>query len=437
MRLTVIGTGYVGLVAGAGFSEFGNDVVCVDIDSNRILSLQNGDVPFFEPGLEEIIKRNTSANRLHFSTDTESSVADAEVIFLAVGTPSSEDGSADLQHVMAAVSSIAKGLTGPCVVVTKSTVPIGTCDQIEALLNEDCAYPIAVVSNPEFLKEGTALNDFMSPARIIVGSNDPAATEVLQRLYAPFFRTNNRLLVMDRLSAEMTKYAANAMLATRISFMNELSHLATALGADIENVRRGLGSDPRIGDKFLFAGAGYGGSCFPKDTRALLETASQHDIPLEIVAAAQRANGRQKRALADMIQAEFGPTLQGKRIALWGLAFKPHTDDVREAPAIGLARALVRAGAEVCTYDPEAMETARAELASSVVFCDGMYEAAEAADALVVVTEWPCFRRPDFDRLKKIMRDYKLFDGRNIWDVSEVCRRGFSYFPIGRAARRI
>ncbi len=432
MRLTLIGTGYVGLVAGAGFAEFGNDVICVDIDAQRIESLQAGRVPIYEPGLEDLVQRNVANGRLTFSTDTLTSVAGAEVIFIAVGTPSGEDGSADLSHVLAATKTIARGITGPCVVATKSTVPIGTGDKIEAVLREHCRHAVAVVSNPEFLKEGDALSDFMKPARIIIGCNDDGATETLQRLYAPFVRTNNRVMVMDRHSAEMTKYAANAMLATRISFMNELSHLASAVGADIEAVRRGLGSDPRIGNKFLFAGAGYGGSCFPKDVRALLSSAGKHEVPLEIVAAAQRANERQKEAIPRLVQQSLGESLTGKRIAIWGLAFKPHTDDVRESAAIFAARMLIDFGATVVVYDPQAMDTARSELGSKVEYARDMYEAATSADALILATEWPCFRRPDFKRIKDMMRGSRLFDGRNIWDPADLHRLGFQYFGIGR-----
>lgn len=436
MRIAVIGTGYVGLVAGAGFSEFGNDVTCVDINAERIALLQASEVPIYEPGLQEMVQRNAANGRLRFSTDTRDAVSDAEVVILAVGTPTGEDGKADLSHLFAAVESVARGLRGPTIIVSKSTAPIGTGDQIEALLAELCEHKAPVVFNPEFLKEGDALNDFMKPARIILGGSDEWALDTLQRLYAPFVRTNNRIMVMDRQSAEMTKYAANAMLATRISFMNELSHLADAVGADIESVRRGLGADPRIGNKFLYAGAGYGGSCFPKDMRALLEMAAEKQVPLEIIAAAQRANDRQKAALLQMLRKEFGNSLGDKRIALWGLAFKPHTDDVREAPAIATARSLVEAGATVVAYDPEAIETARAELGTSVTFASDMYEAAQGADALVLVTEWPCFRRPDFKRLHSSMRDSKLFDGRNIWDDAEAVRCGFSYAGMGRPTPR-
>lgn len=431
MHLTVIGTGYVGLVAGVGFADFGNEVTCVDIDTKRIEKLTRGELPIYEPGLAEILARTTKRGRLRFSSDTRTAVAGAEIVFIAVGTPSSEDGSADLAHVLNASRSIAEALTGPCVVVTKSTVPVGAGDHIAAVFDEFCTHDVTVVSNPEFLKEGDALNDFMKPARVLIGCDDEAARCLLRRLYSPFVMTNDRIHFMDRRSAELTKYAANAMLATRISFMNELSELASVLGADIENVRRGLGSDPRIGNKFLFAGAGFGGSCFPKDIRALLRTASDLDVPLGIVNATQEANQRQKRVLARLVLNHFG-SISGKRIALWGLAFKPKTDDVRESPAIEVARQLAAAGATVCAYDPEANDNSRSELADSVLYAKDMYTAAEGADALVLATEWPTFRRPDFYRLAAIMRGTAIFDGRNIWNPTELRAQGFTYYGIGR-----
>lgn len=432
MRLTIIGTGYVGLVAGAGFSDFGNEVVCVDIDPERISDLRRGELPIYEPGLGEVVARNVERGRLRFSTDTESSVADADVVFIAVGTPSDEDGSADLRHVLAASRSVAAGLKGPCVIVTKSTVPVGTGDAIESVFAEHCAHAVAVASNPEFLKEGDALNDFMKPARVIIGTDDDRARKVLSTLYEPFLRTSNRIQLMDRRSAELTKYAANAMLATRISFMNELSQLADAVGADIDSIRRGIGSDPRIGNKFLFPGIGFGGSCFPKDIRALAKTASEHDVELSLLEAVKLANERQKRVLCKLVQQQLGTSLGGKRIALWGLSFKPKTDDVRESPAIEVARDLCRAGAQVCAYDPEAMDNARVELGATITYAADMYEAAIDADALVLATEWHSFRRPDFARLGKLMRGNALFDGRNAWNPSEIRSHDFSYVGIGR-----
>jgi UDPglucose 6-dehydrogenase len=434
MQLAVIGTGYVGLVAGAGFADFGNHVTCVDIDAQRIDELRAGRIPIYEPRLEELVRQNVEHERLFFTTDISEAVKGAEVVFIAVGTPPGEDGSADLQYVLAAAEDIGKNLTGPATVVTKSTVPVGTGDKVRAAIKKVTKHEVWVASNPEFLKEGDAVNDFMKPDRIIIGSDDEGAIKVLRRLYAPFVRTSDRVQVMDQRSAELAKYAANAMLATRISFMNELSILAEAVDADIESVRRGLGSDPRIGNKFLFAGAGFGGSCFPKDIRALGQTAKEVGVELGVLDAVERANERQKKVLFRKISARLGENLGGKRIALWGLAFKPKTDDVREAPALVLARELVAAGAKVIGYDPEAMETAKVELGDSIEYARGMYQAAEGVDALVLVTEWHPFRRPNFKRLKDLMEQPLLFDGRNVWSVEEVRDLGFEYFGIGRRA---
>lgn len=433
MRLTVIGTGYVGLVAGAGYAEFGNEVTCVDIDDQRVAALTRGEMPIYEPGLRDVVIRNVRQGRLAFSTNTIESVAGADIVCLAVNTPAAANGDADLSRVLAAVDSIASGLTGPCVVLIKSTVPVGTGDRVEGILHQRCAHRTAVVSNPEFLKEGDALNDFMKPARIVIGLQESGHRELLERLYSPFVRTNNRLLFMDRRSAELTKYAANAMLATRISFMNELSHLSSAIDADIECVRRGLGADPRIGNKFLYAGAGYGGSCFPKDLRALIQTGFDHDIKLGIVRAVERANVRQKRFLGQMVRNHFGSQLQGKRIAVWGLSFKPKTDDVRESPALEVIHMLSTAGASVCAYDPQAMKQAQEVMVDSIEFATDSYAAARGADAVVLVTEWSCFRRPNFDRLRECMNGRVLFDGRNIWNPAEVRAHGFAYLGVGRA----
>jgi UDPglucose 6-dehydrogenase len=432
MRLTIIGTGYVGLVAGAGFADFGNQVTCVDIDSGRINALRGGQMPIYEPGLREVVLRNAALHRLHFSTNTQESVAGADVVFLAVGTPSNGDGSADLARVLAAARTVAKALTKPCVLVVKSTVPVATGDTIADVMRRSSQHKVAVVSNPEFMKEGDALSDFMKPPRIVIGLEDPWARPLLESLYSPFLRTNHRILYMDRRSAEMTKYASNAMLATRISFMNELSHLASAVDADIESIRQGVGADPRIGNKFLFAGAGFGGSCFPKDLRAILKTASDHNVNLGIIREVERANSRQKRLLGDMIIAHFGGALVGKRIAVWGLAFKPKTDDVRESPAIDVVAMLREAGASVCAYDPEASENARRVIGDEIEYASEMYSAAQDADALALVTEWPCFRRPDLSRLRAAMRGSALFDGRNIWVPEETAFHGFSYQGIGR-----
>lgn len=433
MKLAVIGTGYVGLVAGAGFSDFGNDVTCVDVDATRIERLRGGEIPIFEPGLAELVRRNAARGRLTFTTDTEAAVANADVAFIAVGTPT-RDGhrAANLDYVLAAAEAIARGQTDYLVVVTKSTVPVGTADKIRAAMAAHTSHPFAVASNPEFLKEGDAVNDFMKPARILIGADDERAIKVLRNLYAPFVRTSDRIHVMDPHSAELAKYAANSMLATRISFMNELSRLAEAVGADIEKVRKAVGADPRIGNKFLFSGPGFGGSCFPKDLRALIATAEERGVELRVVAAAERANERQKQVLPDKVKRHFDGDLKGKRIAVWGLSFKPETDDIRESPALVLVESLIAAGAQVAAYDPAAMDNVRGMLGDAIELSSSMYEAARGADALCVVTEWHEFRRPDFRRLAKDMRSAVAFDGRNVWNPDELSDLGFTYHGIGR-----
>ncbi|MBE7454276.1 MAG: UDP-glucose/GDP-mannose dehydrogenase family protein [Kofleriaceae bacterium] len=432
MRLAVIGTGYVGLVAGAGFSDFGNDVVCVDLDAARVERMRRGEIPIFEPRLEELVKRNLAAGRLSFTTRTAEAVPGADVVILAVGTPQGEhDGAADMRYIDEAAREVGRALDGFAVIVTKSTVPVGTADRIRALVAAETAHPFAVASNPEFLKEGDAVNDFMKPDRVILGVDDERAARVLRNLYTPFVRINDRIMVMDIRSAELTKYAANSMLAVRISFMNELALLAERVGADIEKVRKGIGSDPRIGPKFLFPGPGFGGSCFPKDIRALAHTARQHGATVEVVEAAERANNRQKRVLAERIKARFGGALAGKRIAVWGLAFKPETDDIREAPALTLIAELIEAGATVVGYDPAAMEPVRA-LGLALELAPDMYAAAEGAHALALVTEWKQFRGADLRRLRAAMAEPNLFDGRNIWDPEQVREHGFHYTAIGR-----
>ena len=435
MRVAVIGTGYVGLVAGAGFADFGNDVVCVDIDAVRVEGLRRGEVPIYEPGLEALVQRNCADGRLTFTTELSEAVPGADVIVIAVGTPQGNyGGGAELEFVFEAAADIGRALTGWAVIVTKSTVPVGTAVRVSEAIAAQTAHPFAVASNPEFLKEGDAVNDFMKPPRIIIGCDDERGVDMLRNLYAPFVRTNDRILVMDVTSAEMTKYAANAMLATRISFMNELARLAEACGADIELIRRGMGSDPRIGPKFLFAGPGYGGSCFPKDIRALTHTARGHGVELAVVEAADRANERQKRVLGARVRAHFGGgTLSSKRVAIWGLAFKPETDDVRESPALAVIDDLTAAGASVVGYDPEAVQAARGLLGDRIEYAQDMYAAADGADALVLVTEWKSFRSPDFKRLVDSMRTPALFDGRNVWDGAELRKLGFSYYGIGRS----
>ena len=434
MKLAVIGSGYVGLVTGAGFSNFGNHVTCVDIDPSRVERLRRGEIPFYEPGLAELVQRNARGGRLVFTTDTAEGVRDADVVFLAVGTPSRPDGGADLSYLLEAARQVGRGLSPGTVVVTKSTVPVGTGDLVRQTIAEVTSHPFSVASNPEFLKEGDAVNDFMKPARVIVGTDDPHALDVLRRLYTGFLRTSDRIQIMDLRSAELTKYAANAMLASRISFMNELAALADKVGADIEKVRKGVGSDPRIGTKFLFPGVGFGGSCFPKDLRALRDMGRLAGVVLGIVEATVEANERSKRMFAARIAEHFGGSLAGKRIAIWGLAFKPETDDIREAPALDVIAQLREAGASVVAFDPIANDNVRALLGDAVELAGDPYVAAEGADAVVLITEWHELRQPDFARLRRLVRTPVLFDGRNVWDPIEARHKGFAYVGIGRPA---
>jgi UDPglucose 6-dehydrogenase len=436
VRLAVIGTGYVGLVAGAGFADYGNDVVCVDVDAGRIAQLLRGEIPIHEPGLDQLVERNLAAGRLSFTTEIARAVPGADIVILAVGTPQGEhSGAADMRYVEQAARDVGRAITGFTVVVNKSTVPVGTADRVRAIIAKETTVPFAVASNPEFLKEGDAINDFMKPMRIILGVDDPRASEVLRRLYAPFIRTSDRVIVMDIRSAELTKYAANAMLAVRISFMNEMALLAERVGADVDMVRRGIGSDARIGSKFLFPGVGYGGSCFPKDLRAILHTAAEVDSSLGVIAAAERANEAQKRVLGDRLSAHFRGDLAGKRIAVWGLAFKPETDDIRDAPALVLIDFLLAKGASVVAHDPAAMPHVRARLGDKIELVDTPYAAVSGADALALVTEWKVFRSVDFRRVKEAMRTPAVFDGRNLWDPQELRSLGFTYQGIGRGTR--
>ena len=439
MKITVVGTGYVGLVSGACLAEVGNDVLCLDLDPNKIKILNDGGIPIYEPGLQEMVNRNHKAGRLAFTTDIEQGVAFGTVQFIAVGTPPAEDGSADLQYVLAAARNIGRHMRDYRVVVDKSTVPVGTADKVRAAIaaelkqrGADIAF--SVVSNPEFLTEGAAVEDFMRPDRIVVGSDDERATLVMRNLYAPFQRNHERVIAMDVRSAELTKYAANAMLATRISFMNELANLAERLGADIEHVRRGIGADPRIGYHFLYPGAGYGGSCFPKDVQALMRTAGETGMNLLVLEAVEQANALQKQVLAQKILKRFGSELKGLNFALWGLAFKPNTDDMREAPSRVLVAKLLDHGASVTAYDPVAMDEARQiyKAESRVRFADSPMAALEGADALAIVTEWKEFRSPDFQRVKQVLRTPAIFDGRNLYDPAEVRQNGLEYYPIGR-----
>jgi UDPglucose 6-dehydrogenase len=432
MKICVIGTGYVGLVAGAGFADMGNDVTCCDLDQAKIDGLNKGQLPIYEPGLDKIVERNSAEGRLVFTTNVKEGVAGAEVILLAVGTPPGKDGSADLSYIFKAAEQVAGALTGWAVIVTKSTVPVGTGDKIEAIVKAHTKHEFGVASNPEFLKEGDAINDFMKPDRVVIGADDKRSIEALRSLYAPFSRTSDRMLVMDRRSAELTKYAANSMLATRISFMNDLSNLCEILGADIEQVRKGMGSDARIGPKFLYAGPGFGGSCFPKDLRAAISTGRSVNYQLEILDAVVAVNERQKKKVGEKILAHFKNDLKGKHIAVWGLAFKPGTDDIREAPALVLIDQMLSAGATVSGTDPVAMDAVRKQLGDRITYEANNYECAKGADALALVTEWHEFRRPAFDRLKALLKQPVIFDGRNIWSPAEMRAAGFTYYGMGR-----
>jgi len=446
MRLTLFGSGYVGLVSGACFADAGNRVLCVDVDADKIARLQRGEVPIHEPGLAPMIERNVRAGRLRFTTDAAEGVAHGEVILIAVGTPPGEDGSADLRHVLAVARTIGAHLDGYRIVVDKSTVPVGTADRVRteiaaALTARGVTHGFDVVSNPEFLKEGAAIGDFMKPDRVVIGTDSPRAIEVMRALYDPFTRNRERLIVMDARSAELTKYAANAMLATKISFINELAGIAEKVDADIEKVRQGIGSDARIGYAFIYPGAGYGGSCFPKDVQALQRTASQVGAPSRLIEAVQAVNADQKQLLFRRILAHFGGSVAGRTIALWGLAFKPNTDDMREAPSRVLMEALWQAGARVRAYDPVAMGEARRLYGDRLdgaqpplTLCAHAAETLDGADALAIVTEWQEFRSPDFDLLKEKLAAPVVFDGRNLYDPALMARRGFTYYAIGRGA---
>ena len=431
MKIAVVGTGYVGLVAGTCFAETGNQVVCVDKDAAKIETLRAGRIPIYEPGLEELVRRNVAEERLSFSTDLDAAVKDCLVLFIAVGTPSGEDGSSDLTAVLAVARAIGRAMDGYRVIVDKSTVPVGTARQVEAAVRAETKHPFDVVSNPEFLKEGAAIEDFMKPDRVVVGCSDARVAEVMKEIYAPFVRTGKPILVMDVASAEMTKYAANAMLAARISFMNEMALLCERVGARVESVRQGIGSDSRIGPAFLFPGIGYGGSCFPKDVKALLRTAADHGLELHTVRAAEAANERQKTVLYEKMVRHFGGPPRGKTIAVWGLSFKPRTDDMREAPSVVLLRALLDAGAKVQAADPEAIREARRIFGDAVTWCTKPYDALRGADALALVTEWNEFRHPDFDRMKSLLRSPVIFDGRNIYAGMRLAENGFTYYGIG------
>jgi len=431
MKIAVVGTGYVGLVAGACLAENGNDVICVDTDAAKVRLLQRGRIPIYEPGLEELVRRNRAEKRLNFTTALESGVRKSQIIFVAVGTPTGEDGSADLKHVLDVARDLARAMNGYKVVVNKSTVPVGTAARVRDIIRRETTHPFSVVSNPEFLKQGAAIDDFMKPDRVVIGAEDARAAELMKELYAPFTRTGAPIMLMDCASAELSKYAANAMLATRISFMNEVSNVCEAVGADVDQVRRAVASDRRIGPSFLFPGVGYGGSCFPKDVKAMLRFASANDYEFHILRAVECVNERQKLRLVTKLQSHFG-SIKGKRVAIWGLAFKPRTDDMREAPSVPLIGALLHAGATVHAYDPEAMKVARGIFDSKISYADNGYAALTGADALVIVTEWNEFREPDFARMRKLMRNPVIFDGRNIYNPEQIRAQGFTYFSMGR-----
>ncbi|MBI1807635.1 MAG: UDP-glucose/GDP-mannose dehydrogenase family protein [Ignavibacteria bacterium] len=434
MKISVIGTGYVGLVVGTCFAETGNDVICVDIDEKKILTLRKGKSPIYEPGLEELLKKNIHEKRLTFTTDIKHAIEEAEVIFLALPTPPSENGAADLKHVLEVSKVIGKFMNGYKVIVNKSTVPVGTADKVREAISHKTDMEFDVVSNPEFLKEGAAVNDFMKPDRIVVGSRSPRAIGTMQDLYGPFVRTGNPIIIMDERSSELTKYAANAFLATKISFMNEMANLCERVGADVDMIRKGIGTDARIGSQFLFAGTGYGGSCFPKDVSALEKTSDEYNYDFKILNAVQWVNKNQRILFAQKVIDYFHKRLTGKHIALWGLSFKPNTDDMREAPSVAIIKELLKHHARVRVHDPVANEESKKHLGTSVKYYENNYDALKGADALVVVTEWNEFRRPDFDKMKSLMRGHVIFDGRNIYNPQVLREKGFEYFGIGRGA---
>ncbi|NNE30492.1 MAG: UDP-glucose/GDP-mannose dehydrogenase family protein [Saprospiraceae bacterium] len=433
MNITVVGTGYVGLVTGTCFAETGNKVVCVDIDERKVEAMKAGKIPIFEPGLDLLFERNTNQGRLSFTTDLEGAIKDAEIIFLALPTPPGEDGSADLSYVLGVAKQLSNLITDYKVIVDKSTVPVGTAERVHAVLAKNLSEDLFdVVSNPEFLREGVAVDDFLKPDRVVVGTNSEKARKQMRKLYEPFVRQGNPIIFMDERSAEMTKYAANSYLATRISFMNEIANLCERVGADVDMVRKGMGSDNRIGKRFLFPGVGYGGSCFPKDVQALAKTAGQFDYDFKILNSVMEVNTIQKFILAEKIKSYFDYDLTGKTIAIWGLAFKPNTDDIREAPALYIMEELLQAGAKIKAFDPEAMDNIRREFGDRIELVSNQYDALEGADALAIITEWSVFRAPDFDRIKSAVKTKALFDGRNLYSLEDMRQRGLYYESIGR-----
>jgi UDPglucose 6-dehydrogenase len=431
MKIAVVGTGYVGLVSGTCFAETGNDVICVDIDQSKVDRLSKGQITIFEPGLEVLFKRNLKEGRLKFTTNLEEAIKDSLVIFLALPTPPGEDGSADLRYVLGVADHLGKIMTGYKVIVDKSTVPVGTADKVHAAIAANYSGEFDVVSNPEFLREGVAVDDFMKPDRVVIGATSQRAFDVMDELYSPYVRQGNPVMHMDTRSAELTKYAANSFLATKISFMNEIARLCELLGADVDMVRKGVGSDDRIGKRFLFPGIGYGGSCFPKDVKALVHSASEVNYDFKILKAVEDVNADQKKALLPKIDQHFG-SIQGKKVAIWGLAFKPNTDDIREAPALEMIAAIMERGASVSCYDPEAMENVKQILGDKVQFCETSYAALDGADFLIIATEWPEFRTPDFNKIASLLTEKVIFDGRNLFDLEVVRKHGFTYYSIGR-----
>jgi UDPglucose 6-dehydrogenase len=432
MKIAVVGTGYVGLVVGACLAESGNDVICVDKDEAKVKALRRGKIPIFEPGLEELVRRNKTEGRLTFTTVLGKAVKASQIIFIAVGTPQGEDGSADLQHVLAVARDVGRAMDGYRVIVNKSTVPVGTADKVRDIIRRETNHPFTVVSNPEFLKQGAAVDDFMKPDRVVIGADDARGADLMVALHKPFTRTGARIMVMDCASAELSKYASNALLATKISFMNEIANVCDRFGADVDQVRQAVGADKRIGPSFLFPGVGYGGSCFPKDVTALVRFSADKDYDFKILKAVETVNQLQKRVLVSKISRHFGGKLKGKTIAVWGLAFKPKTDDMREAPAIPIIEALLAKGARVQAFDPEAMRVARGLFGSKITYAPRSYDALKGADALAVVTEWHEFREPDFARMRKLLKAPVVFDGRNIYEKDQMKAQGFTYYSIGR-----
>lgn len=432
MKIAVIGTGYVGLVSGTCFAETGNNVICVDIDEQKVNKLKNSEITIYEPGLEILFKRNIKEGRLHFTTDLKSAIDESTVIFLALPTPPGEDGSADLKYVLGVAGDIGKIINSYKVIIDKSTVPVGTADKVEAAIRQNYSGEFDVVSNPEFLREGVAVDDFMKPDRVVIGTNSARAREIMTELYAPYVRQGNPVLFMDTRSAELTKYAANSFLATKISFMNEISRLCELLGADVDMVRKGIGSDDRIGKRFLFPGIGYGGSCFPKDVKALIHSSSEVNYDFKILHAVEEVNALQKTVLLPRIMEHFNHSLEGKTAAVWGLAFKPNTDDIREAPALELIEKLLEKGMKINAYDPEAMSNVSKIMGDKITLCENQYDAINGADVLIIATEWPEFRTPDFDKIKSGLKNPVIFDGRNVFDNDLMKKHGFTYHSIGR-----